>query len=87
MLLPSCQDTGTAIVMGKRGQQVRTHYSRTCIFILFSARLKHMIEHVMQTSMMKILIVSSLYVSNVKLVAQAVLRSHLLFLALANPPL
>ncbi|MHB1137953.1 MAG: fumarate hydratase, partial [Microthrixaceae bacterium] len=25
MILPSCQDTGTAIVMGKKGQQVWTH--------------------------------------------------------------
>ena len=25
MVLPSCQDTGTAIVMGKKGQQVWTH--------------------------------------------------------------
>ena len=27
MVLPSCQDTGTAIVMGKKGQQVWTHSS------------------------------------------------------------
>jgi fumarate hydratase class I len=27
MVLPSCQDTGTAIVMGKKGQQVWTHAS------------------------------------------------------------
>ncbi|MCP4436438.1 MAG: fumarate hydratase [Actinomycetia bacterium] len=26
MVLPSCQDTGTAIVMGKKGQQVWTHH-------------------------------------------------------------
>jgi fumarate hydratase class I len=27
MVLPSCQDTGTAIIMGKKGQQVWTHGS------------------------------------------------------------
>jgi fumarate hydratase class I len=27
MILPSCQDTGTAIIMGKKGQQVWTHSS------------------------------------------------------------